>query len=473
MFVTIGQAGSGKSTATMQALLSLQESGDFDVFELEGSVKSVAKAVSVLRRISARPKLVFLRNLIVFGNQISDVFTEARQASVTFISTARSSEWHEHFERHFEDASQTFTFQRFQAADYQPLIDRLEKFVPAPAFVKLKPEKKIEKLRTSKNQLLIALREATESRNFDEIIIDEYRSLANSDVQELFVIVGLCTLARVGVTAEVAAEAYQHSARKIPFAEAINRLKGIVEPGPTGRLLARHEFYVRNILDSQVKIETIIKCLKDMLSVYTKYQIPITKHVTRTDAALFRFLLNHSFIRERAERAGAKERGIEVYESFEIAFQLDGHFWLQFGLYYQRLGQNLLAMQMLEKSIEAFPGNPFALHALAAERLRQAAGRDAYDNETQFLINSAVKDLEYLEKTDHLYFDQYPLVTLSRDHLHALVEHGKIDLAMSFAKEYFERLKVLEKKQSTEQIRDEKVRLLTFLTTRDWVRPGY
>lgn len=473
MFVAIGQAGSGKSTATMQCLLNIQDRGGVDIFELDGAVTSVQKAINVLKRISSNPKIFFLRNLFVFGNQISDVFAEARSANITFVTTARSGEWHEHFKRHFEGNCKIFQFERFRTDDYQPLIERLERFVPAPSFRKLKRDQKIERLRKSKNQLLIALREATESRNFDEIIIDEFRSLENSDVQELFVIVGLCTLARVGVSPQQAAEAYELGRRTVPFRDALNRLTGIVEPGPTGRLVARHEFYVRNILDTQVDIETILKCLKNMLKVFTKFQIPITKHVGRNDAALFRFLLNHSVIRERSEKVGDKNRGVEVYEEFELEFQLDGHFWLQFGLYYQRLGKNLEAMQMFEKSIQAFPGNPFAVHALAAERLRQAAGRNRFDHETKFLINSAVRDLEKLDATEQLFFDQYPLVTLSRDHVHALFEHGQIDQARGLAREYFERLTILEKKQSTEEITQEKIRLLTFLSTGIWNRPGY
>lgn len=441
---------------------------EIDVFELDPQIKSVPAALAVLRRLGDRPKAVFLRNLFVFGSQLADVFADARAANVTFVTTARSSEWQEHFRRHFSESCRTFSFQRFQQVDYQPLIEKLKTYVPAPNFVKLSADRQLEKLKKSKSQLLIALREVTESRNFDDIIFDEFQSLDNNDVQELFILVGLCTLSRVGVDPARAAEAYERKERAIPFKDALDRLEGIVQPAQAGRLFARHEFYVRNILDSVVSIDQIIDCLRSLLSTFTKYDIPITKHVSRTDAALFRFLLNHGFIRERAERSGSRERGIEVYTTFEIDFQLDGHFWLQYGLYYQRLNESSRALEMFEKSVQAFPGNPFAIHALASERLHQASARIAYDAQTKFLISRAVADLEKLDETGTEYIDHYPLVTLSRHHIHALIQHDRKQEARGYAREYFDRLRMLAKKTSAQEVLDEQARLLTYVTSGEW-----
>ena len=247
---------------------------------------------------------------------------------------------------------------------------------------------------------------------------------------------------------------------------------GIVEPAQGGRLFARHEFYVRNILDTETTIDEVIAAISALLQTFTKFSIPITAHVTRTDGALFRFLLNHSVLRERAERAGDRERGLEVYRDFELAFQLDGHFWLQYGLYYHRLGQISQAVEMLEKSIQAFPDNPFAQHALASMQLAQAANRTSFDDETRRLIRVATNALEELDKADSRFIDQYPLVTLSRHHVGALIKHGKKSEAIAFAKEYFERLSILEKKVATHEIAEEKARMLTLATTGDWKRPS-
>lgn len=468
LFVTVGQAGSGKSTATMQALVELAREQEFDVFELSSETRSVAKALSVLKRISDKQKLVYIPTLFVFGTMLADEFDAAREAKVTFVSTARSSEWKEHFEKNFGRHSRVFAFQRFVKDDHAPLIERLKGYVPSPGFVKLRPEQQVERLSKSKNQLLIALREATESRNFDDIIINEFQSLVSDDVRELFVIVGISTLARVGIPPAVAAEAYGAKSRQMPFDEALARLEGIVAPVSSGRLLARHEFYVRNILDQVVPLSVTLESICFMLSTFTKYEIPITRHVTRPDAALFRFLLNHSFIRERSERGGDKFAGLDIYRHFEVRFQLDGHFWLQYGLYYQRLGNPHLAIEMLEKSISAFPDNAFAIHALASERLVQAGKRAIYDKETRRLISDGVRELEKLNSNPLLALDQYPLVTLSTRHVPALLAHKQSQSAIDAAKDYYERLRYLEKKMSSPEIAKAKAKLLKFVTTRIW-----
>jgi hypothetical protein len=468
LFLTVGQAGSGKSTATMQVLLELSGEKDFDLFELSADTKSVSDALNVLARLSDRRKIVYLPNLFVFGVGLEGDLETARRANVRLVSTARSSEWKEHFEKHFLNKATIFKFQRFEQEDYAPLIEKLKTYVPAPKFMKLKYDQQVDRLQRSKSQLLIALREATESKNFEEIIISEFKALADDDVRELFVIVGLATLARVGILPEVAAEAYNATTRARSFDDALVKLEGIVAPGSSGRLIARHEFYVRNILDTTVPVGTTLGLLERTLGTFTKYDIPISKHVGRQDSALFRFLLNHGFIRERAERGGDKYAGLEVYKSFEVPFQLDGHFWLQYGLYYQRLNDLSMALRMLEKSVEAFPGNPFAVHALASQRLFEAGRRPDYDRVTQNLIKSGVEDLERLDAKQELTIDQYPLVTLSRIVVPVLLHHGQAAKAREYATNYFERLKVFERNVRSHEVTEAKMKLLKFLTSGIW-----
>lgn len=473
LFVTIGQAGSGKSTATQQALLEIAEENLALVYELDPTVKSVSACLSVLKIINGDPKIIFLRNLSIFGGPLSDIFPEARSANVTFVSTARTGEWNEHFRRHFSNDAATFFFQRFSRDDFSPIIDRLKKYVPAPSFVKLSHQQQLAKLSKSKSQLLIALREATDSRNFDEIIRDEFESIENDDIQDFFIICGICTLARVGIDKSRAAEAYQNKKRNVGTTECLSRLQGIIEPASDGRLHARHEFYVRNIFENPNLIDRIMESIKDILNTFTKYEIPITKHVSRTDGALFRFLLNNGYLREISQKSGDRNKGLQVYNEFEIDFQLDGHFWLQYGLYYQRLNNGSKALEMFEKSVQAFPGNDFAIHALASERLHQVENEKIISSTSRKMIQLAVTELEKLECSPKLYIDTYPIVTLSRHHIGALVKHGLNSEAKSYAKEYFERLKTLDRISSSPEIREEMARLLTLLTSGKWTPASY
>ncbi|MGP1282829.1 MAG: P-loop NTPase [Parasphingopyxis sp.] len=472
LFATIGQAGSGKTTATMQALVDLSDAEEFEVFEFAPETRSIAKALGILRRINDKPKLVFIPNLPVTGQSLAEDFAFAKEANAMFVSTARSSEWADRFVRYFGKDAITFEFQRFTKSDYEPLLARLRKYVPAPQFTKLSEKAQRAKLAKSKSQLLMALREATESRNFEEIIIDEFESLPNDSAKRLFIIAGIATLARSGISNGSAFEAFSAAPQLTGYENALNALSGIVRVDNDKRLYARHEFYVRHIFDTRVDLDIIFDIICDCLDVFTKYEIPVTRHVSKPDATLFRFLLNHSFLRERAESGRKREAGLKVYKKFEVQFQLDGHFWLQYGLYYRGLGQKDLAIEMLDKSIKAYPDNPFAIHALAQLQLIQAERMSSSDRRAESLIGAAVAALEKMAAEPLLKIDQYPLVTLANFHTAALMKHGKQGEARAMAQSYFNRLSKLENEVSSPEVVSAKSRMLKYASTGTWEHPG-
>lgn len=469
LFVTTGQAGSGKTTATMQALLSIanDRSLEIEVYEFSSETESAVKCINVLGKISAHPKIVYLPDLFVFGASLKEVFSDAQRAGVMFVSTARSGEWQDHFSRHFTDASK-FAFERFDGADHEPIIDKLNKFVAAPAFRKLKRDDQIAKLKRSKSQLLIALREVTESRNFDDIIFDEFEKMPDEDVKSLFSIVGLSTLGRVGIRSEVAAEAYDSKPRKRSFESAMLSLEGIVTENASGRLVARHEIYVRRIFDKFISLESLLFTFTSILDTYLKYEIPAMNHVSRPDGVLLRFLLNHRVIRERAEHGGRADFGLDIYNKYEVPLQLEGHFWLQYGLYYANLGNQESAIELLEKSIQAYPNNPFTIHALAGLKLRFASSQGKSHPRSQQYVREAVKELEYLDGNSQIRLDHYPLVTLSISHTKYLLDNEGEKKAKIKAREYFERLKILQSAINSIEIDKSITTLLKFIATNEW-----
>jgi len=465
IFTVTGQAGSGKTTAAMQSILEISQSSEpIDVYELSSETASVSKALSVLRRMNGRRKIVFIPNLFVFGGRLVDDLQNARDANVMFVTTARSSEWGDHLSRYF-GGYPSFQFQRFSPKDYEPLVDALNRYVPAPAFRKLGRSKQIEKLAKSKSQLLIALREATSSKNFDEIIVDEFESLPDNDVRALFNIVGAASLARVGIRKEVAAEAYSSTKRTRGFEAAFAALEGIISETANGRLLARHEFYVRKVFDHRVSREDLRGAITSIIDTYLIYEIPVMRHVSRSDGALLRYLLSHKTLREQAEIARDREFGLSIYERYTVPLQLEGHYWLQYGLYEAGLGQTDRAIEKLRRSFDAHPGNPFTTHALASLQLKQAFVRPVYDIVTRRLITDSVKILEKMAAQTDYEFDHYPLVTLAWQHINALVKHEQIDEALKFSKDYFSRLGELDKHVRAREIKEAMTRLLKFMTS--------
>ncbi len=471
VFVAYGQAGSGKTTALLQCLLSLSKDyPEQKIYELRGEVKSLRSALHLLSRIHPDEHLVlYISDVFVFGDSFEEDVLSIKHGRITIVTSARSGEWRDHLERRLGDVAVSYLFQRFSQKDHRPLIERLVSFVPAPKLLKMSPAERLERLAKSKSQLLIALKETTEGEQFTKVITNEFSGLPDDDSRALVLLAGIATLARVGISPGAIREAYEKLSTRRSFDEAARATEGIVLKGQGGRFIARHELYVRHIIENVADLRTVASVVIEALRTFTKYRHPIYKNVDRFDGILFRFLLNHNFVRTLVRQKTGVEEVLRIYESFEIEFQLDGHFWLQYGQFLVEIGRIEPALRVLQKSIEAYPDNEFATHALADVQLKAAYRRSLYDAEARTLMGDAVKTL--LEQDARLDWesDQYPIVTLTFGHIGALVKHKQISAAKEAATQYFDRVQRLGKRRHNGHLQAAQDSLLRFLSTGEWV----
>ena len=472
MFLVYGQSGSGKTTALLQALLRyVRENREGAIYEIKGDVKSLRSSLELIARIhESDHAIVYIGDAFIYGDALGEDTLALPRGRITIITSARSNEWRYHIERYVGDFTTSFEFQRFVRSDYSALIAKLLEYVPSPKFLKMKPHERIQKLTASKEQLLIALKETTASDKFTKVITDEYQRLPDGDTKTLFLIVGLSTISRTGITRVAAREAYNRLRMELSFEGALRQLEGIVSENSAGRLVARHELYVRHILENVASFTSIVDAEVEILRTYTKYAVPIVKNVQRMDGLLFKFLLNHNFIGDLARRRNEVEEGLRIFESFEIEFQLDGHFWLQYGQYLVMFGELEPALSALEKSIDAYPENAFAVHALADLRLRVAYNRNIYDATTIALIGDAVGALEGLHTAQGVETDFYPIVTLADWHIAALIKHGQDKSALSSARRYFKLIETMRRTDT--QIDRARERLAHYITHGTWGKPS-
>jgi len=201
-----------------------------------------------------------------------------------------------------------------------------------------------------------------------------------------------------------------------------------------------------------------------VLLAFTKFDVPVIKSVGRQDGLLFRFVLNHNFLRRLFQVKGARSVPGEIYSRFEVEFQRDGHFWLQYGQYLSSMGLYEEALPVLEKSIHAFPENEYATHALADVQLMVAAKAPSWNSSVMELIGHAVATLEELHARRSDLSDQYAIVTLAEKHVAALINHGRVDAAKEAAKRYFEEIGKIRSQDRGRLLEATRTRLLHFLT---------
>ena len=470
LFVVYGQSGSGKTTALLQCMLKLlSEQSNMPLYELSSDTDSLRGTLGIISRLHrSEHVLVYVPDMFAFADSMLSDLTSFDQGRFTLISSARSGEWRDHIDRRVGDIATAFQYQRFDQIDYEPLIAKLLQYVPAPRFLRLTADARRIKLHSSRSQLLIALKETTESDKFTDVITREFLDLPDDDSRALVLLVGIATIARTGISRASAREAYALLRMKRSFEEAMLAASGIVLEGANKRLFARHELYVRHVIDNVAPFSEIVDVITDLLITYTKYALPIVRNVDRLDALLFKFLLNHNFVADLAKRRADMDEGERIYSTFDIAFQLDGHFWLQYGEYLVEKNALESALKALNKSIQAYPNNPYAVHAYADVQLRVAERREMYDAVTVQLIGEAVEALETQQAAHDAESDQYPIVTLANRHVGALLRHGQRALAEQVAKRYFNDLEDLARRNSSMQIRLARERLARYLTLGSW-----
>jgi len=476
LFVVYGQSGSGKTTALLQSMLRfLNDEPNTPLYELTADTPSLRAALGLIGRIHrGEHVIIYVPDMFAFADSMFSDLTSFDQGRFTVISSARSGEWRDHIHRRVGGIARSFQYQRFEEADYQPLIQRLLDYVPAPRFLQMDGATRLQKLRSSRSQLLIALKETTDSAKFTNVITREFERLPDDDCRALVLLAGIATIARTGISEQMAREAYGLLRLKRTFDQAMLAVAGIVSAGPNGRLFARHELYVRHIFDNVANLAEIVDVIISILATFTKYKLPVVQNVDRLNGLLFKFLLNHNFNADLARRRGDVEAPERIYSTFEIAFQLDGHFWLQYGEYLVEKGELEAALGALNKSIQAYPNNRYAAHALADVQLKVAARRSDYDAVTVELIGEAVESLESQQSGYDIDDDQYPIVTLANHHVDALVRHRQDVAAVQAAKRYYSQLEDISKRNPSVQVQRARERLAHYLTSGTWqmVRSG-
>lgn len=157
----------------------------------------------------------------------------------------------------------------------------------------------------------------------------------------------------------------------------------------------------------------------------------------------------------------------QTYEAFEVPFQRDGHFWLQYGLFNRSIGKQDRALELLKKSVDAFPENYYAIHALAQQKLMLAAKVAKHNKpQAQTLMSEAVEHLLILSTSYHQGSnDESAVWTLSKYHIRVLELLGEHDRARAAAREYFEKIDHLLKRIADKKLEGAKNAMLLLATT--------
>jgi tetratricopeptide (TPR) repeat protein len=476
LYIVTGQSGSGKTTSLMKATLDIARTAQFKIFVLDESTREpINKVVRYLSdSFEGEDVILLVNNIVLFADELPEIEASSRGGNVKIVAQSRSRDWEGRISRYAPRGTVTVDIPKLDERDFEELRKGIIDHAVAPEFIKLKDKtKQIAFLRSSKQQLLVLMKEATHQRRFEEIIEDEFRSIESDAGRAAFCIVGLATLAKNQLSVGELSEMMTLMNPALDVNEALRQLEGVVIKG-AGGLVGRHEIYVRHVFDVMIESQLLKDVIVGTLKYFTRFGQPVIPKLGRQRGNLFKFLLNSDWLYETFYRKGDLKMAERVYSSIEIEYQLDGHYWLQRGLFYRRRRVHKVAQDCLDKSVGAYPNNLFAQHARAQQQLINAAiaGRGSVQLERE--VHMAVKELNRQSQLRDP-TDEYPLVTLSRYHPEVLLKWGDLEGARALAREYFERLSALRKAlpRSDRAVEAAWASCMELATTGQWTGPKY
>jgi tetratricopeptide (TPR) repeat protein len=357
-FVLIhAEAGTGKSTLVRrlgvdlaltwkQAVLALKPYGALDLADVEPLARQLTERVYVL--VDDATDIV---------RELSRFLKEAASTGVkvTVIAGARTNEWRDAQADYAFPAAEEYELEALSRPEIERVLDTLERNQALGLLAGAGRGAQIAafEMRAEK-QLLVALREATEGKKFDDIVVDEFNSVPSADGQRAYLLIS--SLHRFGVFVRAA---LLYRALNIPLADLKEKVFD-----PTAKIIVARQalgdpesyYSARHQLVADIVFDRIVSSERRRLEYYSD----LIKHLDigfASDADAFRKLtrgknrvLLHDFTRIENRRE-LMEQLLRIDPTDAIALQHAAMMEMEGG----DLGA---AARFLSRALELRPADP-------------------------------------------------------------------------------------------------------------------
>ncbi len=464
----IGPAGSGKTTLLMQTCYALCRSKGMYVYFIQKPKKDLKKTLEALEQSSheATRVVVAIDNVDIVADQLAELLSGGRLSKTTILCAERESSWKKRtIHKLGQFASYEIPVNEFSQRDAKKILGKLEAYGSWTVLGQMSEKERVHALvDRAQKQLLIALLEATYGRGFGDIIESDYGTLTSDEERMFFLTVGIVTEHHFGAPIGLVDRALNVLGILSKSTVLSEALAGIVVTRGDS-LTARHPVYVRYLLEHVVDPNMTGEAVRGLLQAFSHYKAPVMKHLNKVEATIYKRLINHKFLWEILK--GRETLILSLYKGLEKSFELDGLFWLQYGLALRDMHDDGEALEKLRTAFSAYP-MPHTQHALGQQLL--ILGSKAPDKRTAIAYAEEARGL--LEPLDEIIDsdDTYPLVTLAEGHTKLIRNIEGVEAAQSVAKSYISVLKAKYESQPTNtRLRDCHARIFKFAATGTWV----
>ena len=383
----LGSAGSGKSTVLKRACLHFCAKGFACFFSTSEDLinyRDFAKALKIIdRRL-----LIFLDDTdfaLRWLARIVDLCKDIDKKPI-FIVASRINR----YERTAGQLLKTVSVKEIflpdlSDEDINRIIDRLSEEQLLGKLRGLSPKERFAEFKNrARKQILVAMREATEGRDFDEIIRNEYEEIDPHEAKILYLCIALASSEHHKLSLQqILAASDDRSSAALSYLE--KNLKGLIIQFSGHRdyiIETRHPSIATFIVDDIATRIHLMEAYQRLLPVFA-HDISRKVGYGNKIYRLYRRLINHLAIYRRfAEKI---EFARSIYESVKHFVSEDCHFWLQYGSLELEYGELSDAANYLAQAESIDPTDDFVLTAKGHLRYRQAKEAESYQTAERFL----------------------------------------------------------------------------------------
>ena len=196
-----GAGGTGKTVSLKRIAWDVAKDFGAPVLWLRENGRLRVDAISDLSNMIRKRIYIIVDEAAGYIDDLTAVLREAKAQNlpISFIAAERDTAWNtasDDFDERWK--TQPFPIGQLSEREIEDLIDRLKRHSALGVLSALTPKEQVRAFESANRHLLVALHEVTQGKPFEEIVIDECRSLTPAKAQQLYL--DVCTLNQFGAS---------------------------------------------------------------------------------------------------------------------------------------------------------------------------------------------------------------------------------------------------------------------------------
>ena len=262
-WIVLGKAGDGKTTFIKRLAYEMSlKIGDFVLFSKSRCSLDPTELLDLYNELK-KPLVVIIDNLVDQVNKVNKLisFFKTAKAPILIIGSCRNSDW-SIYNVDFAVKPNEFRIEELSDFEIDDLLSKLESNNSLGYLKDLGIQERHRLFKNSSDRiLLVALRELTTNKSFDEIIVNEFAEIHTDEARSAYLYVCFIYQFRIKVSQSLLIRILKFDLNKIydlvfQFTQEIIFLEDIPD-GSDFLLKARHpiiaEIIVNNFLNNEVK----------------------------------------------------------------------------------------------------------------------------------------------------------------------------------------------------------------------------